>query len=226
MLAIRERNDIDIEKVLLNIGYKTGRKLPARMVTLVSDYVEHASYLVDPSYSYVIRDIELVQNSHVVIEGSILFESEIIARLLEQCEKVAVFLTTIGVPLEETVAQLAEDGLVLQAAVLDAIGSGAAEKMADFVQSMIKEEAHTQGLYISQRFSPGYCDWSIKQQKMVFQAMNGDSAAIQLTEECLMLPRKSVSGIIGLSPREVASYNPCQTCDKRDCVGRRYNLKR
>lgn len=226
MLAIKDRSDIDIEQVLLNIGYDTDHKLPARMVTLIGDYIDHADYLVDPSYSYVIRNVQQVQNSHVIIEGPIIFKSAVIARLLEQCEKVAVFITTIGSHLEEMVSQLAEDGFMLQASVLDAIGSGMTEKMANSVQQMIREEARTQGLHISQRFSPGYCDWNVKQQKKVFRAMNGDSAGIQLTEECLMLPRKSVSGIIGIGPREVASYNPCQTCGKRNCAGRRYNLKR
>jgi len=226
MLAIKERNDIDIEQVLVNIGYRTGRKLPARMVTLISDYVEHASYLVAPSYSYGIRDIQLVRGSRAVIEGAIVFESEVIARLLEQCEKVAVFLTTIGDIVEEMVSQLSEDGLVLQATVLDAIGSGAAEKLANVVQTMVADEASAEGLCVSQRYSPGYCDWNVEQQRMVFQAMNGDSAGIKLTEECLMLPRKSVSGIIGIGSQEVANYNPCQTCDKHDCAGRRHHSKK
>jgi len=222
MITIKNRNDIDIKQLLLNIGYDTKHELPSRMANLIDDYVEHAGYLVDPSYSYVIRDIELVLGQQAVIEGSIFFDSDVIARLLENCDRVAVFLTTIGGYLEETVAQLAEDGLVLQASVLDAIGSGVTEKMVDFVQSMIEEEARTQGLYISQRFSPGYCDWNIQQQRRVFQAMSGDSASIQLTDGCLMLPRKSVSGIIGIGSREVTSYNPCVTCSKRNCVGRRH----
>jgi hypothetical protein len=225
MLAIKDRSDIDIEQVLLNIGYQSSRKLPARMVTLISDYVEHASYLVDSSYSYVIRDIEQVHGSYAVIEGSIVFESEVIAGLLENCSKVAVFLTTIGGYLEEMANQLAEDKFVLQAAVLDAIGSGAVEKLANTVQKMVGDEASTEGFYMSQRFSPGYCDWNVEQQRMVFQAMDGDSVGIKLTEECLMLPRKSVSGIIGIGPSEVAEYNPCRTCNKLDCAGRRKHSK-
>ena len=181
------------------------------MVSLVSDYAEHADDLIDPSYSYVIRNIQQVQNSYATIEGPIVFKSSVIARLLEQCGQVAVFLTTIGGHLEEMVSQLSKDGFMLQASVLDAIGSSAAEKMAESVQRMIMEESKPRGLYISQRFSPGYCDWNVKQQKEIFQAMNGDFAGIRLTSECLMLPRKSISGIIGIGPRKVTSYNPCKT---------------
>ena len=134
-----------------------------------------------------------------------------------------MFLVTIGNHLEETAYRLAEDGLILQATVLDAIGSVAAERVADFVQDRIGEIANDQGLVISQRFSPGYCDWDLGQQKMVFWAVNGASMGIRLTERCLMIPQKSISGIIGIGPSDgnVEHYNPCNTCDKHDCRGRR-----
>jgi len=194
----------------------------ARIGSLINEYVDNVCHLIEPSYSYVIRRIESVEGSRVVIEGSVTFRSKVIARLLKHSEKVAVFLVTIGNRLEEMVCHLAEDRLVLQAAVLDAIGSGAAETVADFVQDRISEVASAQGLCISQRFSPGYCDWKIGQQKMVFRAMNGDFAGVRLTERCLMLPQKSMSGIIGIGQcNNVENYNPCKSCRKRDCAGRR-----
>ncbi len=222
MLAIGNQINIDRQQVLHNIGYGADCKPSARIESLVNKYVENTCHLIEPSYSYVIRGISLVQGSRVVIEDSVTFQSKVIARLLEQCEKVAVFLATIGNRLEEMVCHLAEEGLVLQAAVLDAIGSDVAETVADFVKDRIGEVAGAQGLGISQRFSPGYCDWEVSQQKMVFRAMNGNYAGIRLTEQCLMLPQKSVSGIIGIGPRNsVENYNPCKTCKKRNCIGRR-----
>ena len=221
MLAIRSRNDIDIHEVLLNIGYGSDYQPSARIDSLISDYVENVHFLIDPSYSYVIRDIGLVQGSSGVIGGSVIFQSEVVARLLEQCDEVAVFLVTIGNHLEETVRRLTEDRLMLQATVLDAIGSAAVEKVADLVQGRIGQMASIQGLSISRRFSPGYCDWDISQQRMVFRAMNGDCAGIHLTKECLMLPCKSISGIIGIGRGDIGNYNPCKTCNRHDCRGRR-----
>jgi len=221
MVAISNRIDIDSQQVLHNIGYGTDYEPSARIESLVNEYVENTCHLIEPSYSYVIRGISSVKGSRVVIEGSFTFKSGVVAQLVEQCEKVALFIATIGSRLEEMVCHLAEDGLVLQAAVLDAIGSGVTETVADFVQGKIGEVARAQELYISRRFSPGYCDWDISQQKMVFRAMNGDYAGVHLTKGYLMLPQKSISGIIGIGSREVEDYNPCKMCDKQDCVGRR-----
>jgi len=223
MLAISNQVDIDRQQVLQAIGYDADCEPPARTVSLVNEYLENTNQLVDVSYSYIIRDVEWVQGSISFIEGSIIFKSQVIARLLERCEKVAMFALTIGNHLEEMVCQLARDKFVLQASVLDAVGSVAAEKVADFVQNRISEVVSAKGFCTSQRFSPGYCDWNIGQQRMLFWALDGDTVGIRLTGRCLMIPQKSISGIIGIGYRNsnVKDYNPCNTCRKRACPARR-----
>jgi len=228
MLVTNDRVDVDIEidkKQLCHyMGYNDNYKLSARISSLIDDYAEHTHYLVNPLYSYVVKDVEWARGSIAFIEDSIIFKSQVIAQLLEHCSQVAIFLVTIGKYLEETAFQLAKDGLILQATVLDAIGSDAVEKVADFAQDRIKEIAEARGLVTSRRFSPGYCDWNIGQQRMLFYALTGNTLGIRLTGECLMIPQKSISGIIGIGPSidNVGNYNPCKTCNKQDCPGRRY----
>jgi hypothetical protein len=217
--------DIEIDKKQLchYIGYNDSYKLSANIASLIDDYAEHAHSLIHPLFSYVIKDVEWARGSIAFIEDSITFKSRIIARLLEHCNQVAIFLVTIGKYLEETAWQLSRDGLILQATVLDAIGSDAVEQVADFAQDRIKELAEAQGLFISRRFSPGYCDWNISQQRTLFYALTGNTIGIRLTGECLMIPQKSISGIIGIGPSkaDVEDYNPCKTCRKKNCPGRR-----
>lgn len=225
MQVINNQQEININKqqVLSHIGYCDDYEPSARIKSLVDDYIENYHNLIESSYSYTIRDIESVQEECVNIGDSIILESKVIARLSEQCEKIAIFILTIGNHLEEMVAYLAENGLVLQATVLDAIGSGAAEQLAVFVEGRIRKISSSQGLSITRRFSPGYCDWDVSQQEMIFQAMDGNSSGVRLTEEYLMLPHKSISGIIGIGDRNsnVGDYNPCKACLKQDCPGRR-----
>lgn len=223
MIAISNQIDINGQHVLNNMGYDDDYKLPARIASLIDEYLENACHLLEPAYSCVIRDVIFVQGTYIFLEDSITFESEVIAQLLRQCDKAAIFVATIGSLLEEMVGQLADDGLMLQATVLDAIGSVAIESVANFVQGRVGEIAHAHELCISRRFSPGYCDWDIGQQRTVFRTMKESYAGVRLTEGCLMLPQKSISGVIGIGPCDsnVENYNPCQTCDKYDCVGRR-----
>jgi hypothetical protein len=215
--------DIDGRSVCRYLGYKADVEPSARIASLLDECIDRTRHLTEPSYSYIISDIERVEGSRTLVKGRVVFKSEVIARLLERCEKVAVFILTIGNRLEETVGRLADDGLIVEAYVLDAIGSSVAESLADVVQSKIGDVARAQGLCISRRFSPGYCDWDINQQRVLFRAMDGDSSGVCLSNECMMMPQKSISGIIGigLCDQGVESYNPCETCNKRSCPGRR-----
>lgn len=214
---------IDYRLVLKIIGYDSLGRSPPRIRSLIDGYMDNASHWLEPAYDYVIKDVLAVSGRNSYIEGDICFKSNIIAHLLSGCEKVAVFALTIGSTLEKCSAKLAELGTVLKASVLDAIGSALAEKLADEVQSRIEVKAATLGLAISRRFSPGYCDWPVSQQKMVFKALGKRTAGIRLTSSCLMLPRKSVSGLIGLGPFGLTDkYVPCRSCIKNKvCPWRR-----
>ena len=218
-------NQIDIEKqqVLNQIGYDNEGEPSNRIDSLVNDYIDNYHDLIAPSYSYAFHDIKWVERNHVGLENSIILKSKVIATLLSRCEIAAFFVLTIGGYLEDMVAYLVKERLVLQATVLDAIGSGIAEKLAHQVEERIKKIANIGNFMTSRRFSPGYCDWKIDQQEMVFRALNSDTGGVKLTDSFLMMPRKSVSGIIGigLPGRDIENYNPCVTCKKKECPGRR-----
>lgn len=224
-MVVSDRVNVDIDRrsVCRYLGYKADVEPSARIASLLDQYMERARHLTEPSYSYIISDIKSVEGSRTLVKGRVVFRSEVIARLLERCEKVAVFILTIGDRLEETIGRLADDGQIVEAYVLDAIGSSVAESLADVVQSKIGDLARAQGLCISRRFSPGYCDWDINQQRVLFRAIDGDSSGVCLSEMHIMVPQKSISGIIGIGLRDqgVESYNPCETCNKRNCPGRR-----
>lgn len=209
--------------VLKLMGYDPPERSPARINSMIADYMDDASGWIKPSYNYVLKDVLEVSGRFSRIEGGVTFESAVIARLLSGCQKVAVFALTIGSTLEKFSASLSANGLVLKASVVDAVGSALAEKLADRMQSGVEAKAATLGLAISRRFSPGYCDWHVSQQRMVFKALGEQTGVIRLTPSCLMIPRKSVSGIIGLGPFGLADkYVPCRTCKKsKQCLWRR-----
>ena len=213
---------IEKQGVLNRIGYGDTDNISSRIDSLVDDYIDNYHDFIMSSYSCVYKDIGEVSGTRVCIDG-ITFKSGVLTRLLGECEHAAVFVLTIGVYLEELVAYLSTKGMVLQATVLDAVGSGAVEKLAGEIEAEVRLKAAADGMVVSRRFSPGYCDWDISQQKRFFELLDGNTAGVSLTENMLMMPRKSISGIIGigLPGRDIEEYNPCLTCQKKDCPGRR-----
>jgi hypothetical protein len=62
-------------------------------------------------------------------------------------------------------------------------------------------------------------DWPIQQQRELFSFFQDVQATIgvRLTESLMMIPRKSVSGII--FPKEV-TFTACQLCPREKCSSR------
>jgi len=217
--------DLSIERadVCRNLGYRSADRPSASIASLIDECLAKSIPLLRPAFSHVLREVESVEGKISVLDDGSRFESEVVARLLEQCDKVAIYVSTIGSHIEDMSSALAEDGYITESYVVDAIGSSATEKLSETVHLRIGLEAATLGLCVSRRFSPGYCDWHIDQQAVIFSIAGGDSAGVQLTSDYLMLPRKSSSGIIGVGrcDGQVETYNPCVTCGKMACPGRR-----
>ena len=63
-------------------------------------------------------------------------------------------------------------------------------------------------------------DWPLREQRPLFTLLGDVRSAIgvELTDTLLMVPRKSVSGIVFVAEETFAS---CQLCPRHDCPNRR-----
>jgi hypothetical protein len=48
--------------------------------------------------------------------------------------------------------------------------------------------------------APGFAGWGLEQQRALFAAFDGTPLPVALTDACVMIPRKSVTGVHGLVP--------------------------
>ncbi|MBN2684192.1 MAG: hypothetical protein JXR40_02835, partial [Pontiellaceae bacterium] len=80
-----------------------------------------------------------------------------------------------------------------------------------------------EGLGVTNRFSPGYCGWEVKEQHALFRLLPEKFCGVQLQDSAFMQPRKSISAIIGIGKGlEQADY-VCEICDSAHCVYREKN---
>jgi hypothetical protein len=217
--------EIDKGRVCRNLGYENGHGPSPSISSLIDEEIDEAYSLIQPSCFYRIMDISRIRRPRVTLLNGTTFSitSEVLSWVLYPCKKAVIFVASIGQGLEERAKQVMDEGHLLKATLLDAIGSEATEKVACHLQERVRELANLDEAEITLRYSPGYCDWNITQQRVLFQAMDSASIGVELTEECLMVPRKSVSGIIGLGwgEKRRLRLSPCQFCTRQDCQNRR-----
>jgi hypothetical protein len=149
----------------------------------------------------------------VALDG-IPFTSRVLTVNLNSAHRAFAFVATCGVELHAWSESL-ED--VLHQYWAEAIKEAALRRAMRALGDAI--ERFDPGKLVT--MNPGsLMDWPLRQQRPLFELMGDPLAAIgvELTESCLMVPNKSVSGL--RFPTEV-SFESCQLCPRRDCPGRR-----
>lgn len=171
-------------------------------------------------------EIGFDRDTGAMIVGNIeFFPGKIISAQLRKAESVALFACTAGHLIGEKARQLLNEKDYLKGYVYDIAGSEIVEAAADLMQEKLREIMETGGLLITNRYSPGYCGWNVEEQHKLFSLIPDNFCGITLTESALMVPIKSVSGVIGIGPD--VRYNPytCSICDVKDCIYRRIRQK-
>ena len=160
--------------------------------------------------------------SYFVVNKQPDFEmGNIILRQLRGSGAFALFICTSGLEFEAYQQRLKEQGDMVRVFIADALGSVIAEKCADQMEKALQESIDKLGWMHTNRFSPGYCGWHVSQQQLLFPLFQGHTCGVKLTDSSLMIPIKSVSGIIGLGEKVRKLEYTCGLCDFKQCYKRK-----
>jgi len=140
--------------------------------------------------------------AEVLVEprGWIRFRSLALARSLRGAAEAALVILTIGPALELRADDLVRQEQFAEALLLDTAARVAVDALVKDVRRRLRDDAWGRGYRLTPRMAPGFVDWTLDEQRTLFAAFGATPLTVQLTENCIMLPRKSVSGVYGLTP--------------------------
>ncbi len=139
-------------------------------------------------------------DGRVLVAEDIAFQSHELARRLRDASEAVLVVLTIGLNLEWRADELVKDEQFVEGLLLDTAGWVAIDALIKDVRKRLGADARTRGFRLTGRMAPGFADWALEQQRILFAAFGEGDLSVQLTEACVMLPRKSVSGVYGLIP--------------------------
>lgn len=149
----------------------------------------------------------------VTLDCGVRFTSRDLARHLKGCNEVLLLAATLGSRVDIAIRRTALES-VAEGAAAQAVGAALIESYCDSVQS----QADTGELAQRPRFSPGYGDWSLEEQRLLFSVLNcSKGIGLSLTDGMMMAPSKSVTAVIGLSEDVACVWNKCMTCGNKNC---------
>jgi len=219
---------IDEEEVLRYQGYHRNKagKTDEMILETTRKEIEQGYCLFEPKGIYsklMIRNIS--SEGRINLENGLYLETNnSMINLLRGTSYLAFGLSTIGKNLEEKVAELFAKNEYPKAMALDAVGTVASKFLSNYIQSVICQEAREQNFQTTKYFSPGSGDWNINQQKIIFQIIPADKIGIKLAKSYMMVPKKSLSWVIGVGKEIIIpskGNDSCKICLAENCQFRK-----
>ena len=213
---------VDRNLVLSDLGYRDG-EAPEMIGDLIDEILPLVPLHISLQCGYGILPAGSVSisDSAVACEGVEFSTGPIITNQLKRSTSVALFVSTAGPQLEHWSGELMAGGDMMRGYIIDAIASEYVEQASIWLEKQIAGHVESRGWKITNRYSPGYCDWPVSEQHKLFSLLPPKFCGITLTESALMVPIKSLSGIIGLGPDVKRGAFQCSICDLKDCFRRR-----
>ena len=144
-----------------------------------------------------------------------MLKGSLVAQHLLPAKKVFVILCTIGASLEQYAAEVMAADMVLGLA-LEGVGSAAVEVLANQACNFFEAQAALGGLNTTIPLSPGMVGWPVEQgQPQIFKLLDGAAIGVALTPSFMMIPRKSLTMVVGAGQDLAIQGSTCDYCSLR-----------
>jgi len=189
---------------------------------LIRTCLSHCREIMAPQAGFTwLRALDTDSSEHISMDGKSFKTGRIIKKKLAGSETYAFLIVTVGPGPELLARELLEKGDFLEGYITDLLASALVDSVADLVQEHIRRMAADQGLLISNRYSPGYCEWDVSEQQKLFSLFPEKCCGITLSESSLMSPIKSLSALIGIGSSVKYQEYTCEICSMKDCPYRK-----
>ena len=211
----------DPGEVLRYLGYPAGAEAAKRIEDRVHRAIEETRGRLHARGTYSLYPVTAKDRHSLTLAGRATFTGSI-GDFLGGARRAAAFLATAG----PEVVDLAEGALrqrdTLGGMVYNALGSHLADAASEGLIDHLRAQAGPDES-LTLCYSPGYCGIALTQQLTLFTLLGAERIGVELLPAMIMKPVKSVSGLVGIGPREaVMAYgNPCDRCPAVDCRMRR-----
>ncbi|EQF22478.1 vitamin B12 dependent methionine synthase, activation domain protein [Clostridioides difficile CD160] len=222
-----EKGNININQseVLRYLQYR-GQEIDKDLKDTIDECVDITKNKINPRYLSRIYPIKINKDNVVELEGTNLtLKSKDIYELLKECNECVIMAATLGLEIEKEIKRHSYSDLT-KGLIIDSCGTTAIEEVCDIVQDNVEKVFSEQNKFITMRYSPGYGDLPIEKNIDILNVLNAQKQiGLTITSNGIMIPRKSVVAIIGISNIKIGESKKEKSCENcknyRNCTYRK-----
>lgn len=188
------------DKIYHRLGYK---KLTTEISALqqkeTDALIHEASSLIALQGMSLRLKISQNDGETISVSGNLMFRSKKLSAFLRNCREVILMGATSGSAIMEAIRDKTGRNDLTAAVVYDATASemtdGALEWIMQYMNQALRREGKT---LLPRRFSAGYADFALENQKIIYEKLQMDKFGVQINPSYILIPEKSVTAITGI----------------------------
>ncbi len=163
----------------------------------------------------IYRVLPLSRDGDSLSAGALPLPGTDIAKHLGGCDRILLMAATLSGQADQLIHRAGISDMTRSLA-LDALASAGIEQICNRAELFFQEQLP--GVYFTWRFSPGYGDLPLELQPRILQLLDAQKRlGLTVTAENILIPRKSVTALIGLSEQPLKKgARGCATCRMRE----------
>ena len=187
-----------------------------RLVEVAGQALDEGLPLLQPQVLYRKLDVKALRHQRLYLSDGTHLEGSLVVQHLAPARQVVAILCTVGDTLERYASEVMASAMV-KALALEGVGSAAVEALANRVCSDLEKGAASRGMQCTVPLSPGMVDWSVEEgQPQIFRLLDGEEIGVFLTASYVMIPRKSLTMLLGIGPEVLKQGSTCDYCSMRE----------
>ncbi len=188
------------EAIYKRLGYKEGdTQLTGQQQDDLAKCIDEAVELIELKALAARIGIAEIMPDGIVLAGGIEFKSKNLSSWMIGCNEMLIMASTAGSKIMQAIKESSSKDGLSQAVVYDAVGSEMADSVFDWLITYYNRELRREEKCLdAKRYSAGYGDFKLENQKVIYDLLNLKQIGVDITEKCILVPEKSVTAMVGV----------------------------
>ncbi|MBN1473776.1 MAG: hypothetical protein JW914_04110 [Syntrophaceae bacterium] len=189
-----------LAKIYQRLGFRKATSQISSQTQKDTDrLIEKAASLISLRGSFLRLSINDNSSGKILFAGDVTFQSKKLSVFLRDCKEAVLMGATAGNEIMEAIKEKSAQGDLQAAVIYDATASEMADAALDWIMDYMNQLIRREGkTLLPRRFSAGYADFDLSNQKIIHQILGLEKIGVQITSEFILLPEKSVTALSGI----------------------------
>jgi Vitamin B12 dependent methionine synthase, activation domain. len=188
------------EKIYRRLGFKKRTtQIPVNRRKETDGFIDEAVSIISLQGSLLRTPIDKNDGKKISLAGNLIFDSKKLSSFLSNCKEAALMSATAGNSIMEAIKEKTKQDNLAAAVVYDATASEIVDAGLDWIMDYLNQQVRRERkTLLPRRFSAGYADFDLKNQKVLYQKLQMEKIGVTITDEFILLPEKSVTAVSGI----------------------------